>query len=300
MPNAAALAPPIHHAVSDIGLVHHVQEDSWSVLRTGDAGDLYIVCDGMGGMGHGDEASQLAIRILTQRLSGGMTDPAAEVATALSAVDVQVRTELCAHGRGLPGTTAVVAYLRGGVAHVGWVGDSRVYWIRDGHTLIRTRDHKLVEELVALGQLTQEEARGSPLAHVVTRAIGGRSPDDPAVEASVYAPWELQPGDTVLLCSDGLSDLASDEEIAAATVGTTPKEASERLLKLALDRGGHDNITVVTVRVPGGPARANPPRQEGEPEDEFRSQNLDLVPWLLTGGLLGALVLLAVSLLTMG
>ena len=109
MPNAATLAPPTHHAVSDIGLVHHLQEDSWAVLRTGDAGDLYIVCDGMGGMGHGDEASQLAIRVLKDRLSPGMTDPAAEIAVALSAVDVLVRTELCAHGRGLPGLPGVAA-----------------------------------------------------------------------------------------------------------------------------------------------------------------------------------------------
>lgn len=295
MPNAIALPSLIHHAVSDQGLVHHVQEDSWTVLRTGDAGDLYVVCDGMGGMGHGDEASQLAVRILTERLSGGMTDPAAEMSAALSAVDVQVRNELCAHGRGLPGTTAVVAYVHDGIAHVGWVGDSRGYWIRDGHMLIRTRDHKLVEELVALGQLTAEEAKGSALAHVVTRAIGGRSPDDPAVEASVFAPWKLEPGDCVLLCSDGLSDLVSDEEIAAATVGTTPKEASERLLRLALDRGGHDNITIITIHVPGGDRK--PARGERDPEDEFRTQNRDLVPWLLTGGLLGGLLLATLGLL---
>ena len=112
MTTAAPLIAPIHHAVSDAGLVHHEQEDSWSVLSTADAGTLYIVADGMGGMGHGDEASQLAVKILTARLSPGIPNPAVDLAAALAAVDVEVRVALCASGRGLPGTTAVLAFIR--------------------------------------------------------------------------------------------------------------------------------------------------------------------------------------------
>jgi serine/threonine protein phosphatase PrpC len=327
MTAALALTSPELYAVTHPGLVHHTNEDSWAVLDAADGSLLLMICDGMGGMGHGDEASQLAIRSLLSQLSAGGDNPGAAMLGTLTRIDVQLREALCGGGKGLPGTTAVLVWVRDGWAQVGWVGDSRAYWIREKVVIERTRDHKLVEELIAAGQLTEAEAKNSMLAHVVTRAIGGRAPDEPAVEGSLVGPWPLEPGDRVVLCSDGVCDLLSDDEIAAAVATASPTEGGDALVRIAIDRGGHDNITaIVYVAGPATPAVARsaadirgsslppaaptpaPPATEvppqprptpvsvppagrrDSPEDEFLRQNRDYTPYVV--GAVGSLCLL--------
>lgn len=282
------------HAVTHIGLVHHENEDSWATFDADDGSVVWLVCDGMGGMGRGAEASQFAVRALTERWRGGLVGPSEALRDGLSAIDVSLREALCGDGRGLPGTTAVAAVWRDGEAVVGWVGDSRAYWVRDGAVRARTRDHKLVEELVALGQLSPEEAKTSPLAHVVTRGIGGRSAREPAVEASVLDPWSLRPGDRVVLCSDGLCDLADDAEVAAGASGRSPRAAAEHLLQLALDRGGHDNITIVVLEAHDADAATDEP---ADPQPDALLATLkEALPWLLLGATLGAVAVVGAAL----
>jgi PPM family protein phosphatase len=207
---------------------------------------LLVVCDGMGGMGRGDEASKLAVEILRGAM-GGEQLPADRMQAALRQADDKIREVLCEDVE-QPGATAVMAYVLDGAAHIAWVGDSRAYLIRDSSVVHRTRDHKLVEELVEAGQLTAEQARESALAHVVTRALGGRPPSDPPVNVATPGfPWKLHHGDRILLCSDGVSDLIDDDEIADLLHDISPEDATERLVETALLRGGHDNITCIVA-----------------------------------------------------
>ncbi len=234
-----------------VGLVHHTNEDSFAVFTTEDDAQALVVCDGMGGMGRGDEASRIAVEVIEQYLVHGHGFPPERMQTAIMAADVQIRKKLAVPGN-TPGSTAVVCYVQNGLAHVCWAGDSRAYHLRDGAVLARTRDHKLVNQLVDSGDLTETEAKRSSLAHVVTKALGGRGPREPTVRPDVLEPpWKLKTGDLLLLCSDGLCDLVDDHEIPGVLAGASLEEGVERLTRLALDRGGHDNITLILARWDG-------------------------------------------------
>jgi hypothetical protein len=184
--------------------------------------------------------------------------PPDRMRNSLRLADQRIRDALCLAGE-QPGSTAVMVYVLEGLAHVAWVGDSRAYLIRNGQVVYRTRDHKLVEEMVEAGQLTPDEARESAFAHVVTRALGGRSPEDaPVHPATLGYPWKLRFGDRIVLCSDGISDLLEDDDVCGLVDQANPADASARLVDAALMRGGHDNITCI-VAVWDGP---------GAPEEE--------------------------------
>jgi serine/threonine protein phosphatase PrpC len=235
------------HAATDRGLHHDRNEDSHALTETAEGGRLLLVCDGMGGMGRGDEASRIAVDAIVQAMHASKGLPPDRMRDALRRGDVIVRQELCDPDQAVqPGSTAVMVYVLDGAGHVAWVGDSRAYLFRGGAVVDRTRDHKLVEELVAAGQLTPQEARNSTLAHVVTRALGGRDVSEPPVSvATLGYPWKLQQGDRILVCSDGLTDLVEDEELPGLVAGDDLEEVTKRLISVALERGGHDNITVV-------------------------------------------------------
>ncbi len=240
------------HAATHVGLVHPTNEDSWSVGPPDDGGLLLLVCDGMGGMGRGDEASRVAVREIQSSMADSRGLPPERMRQAIRQADDVVREELCSGPSGSPGCTVVMVYVTDGAAHVAWVGDSRAYLIRDHRVVERTRDHKLVEELVAAGQMSLEDARTSTLSHVVTRALGGRGPEEPAVKAGTLGhPWKLMHGDVLLLCSDGLCDLVDDDELPAMVEGLAPDRATELLVEAALGRGGHDNITCIVARWEG-------------------------------------------------
>mgnify|MGYP000338752772 CR=1 FL=1 len=245
------------HATTHMGLVHPINEDSWSVSPTEEGGLLLMVCDGMGGQGRGDEASSLSVRLIRENLESGTGLPPDRMRQALREADRVVREKLCIfEGQRHPGSTAVLAYVIDGAVHVAWVGDSRAYLIRDHRVVDRTRDHKLVEELVRAGQLTPEEAKRSELAHVITRSLGGRTPEEPSVKADTLGrPWKLAHGDTIVLCSDGLYDLVDDDELPSLIADLPPDRATEKLIEVSLERGGHDNITVVVAHWEGATYR---------------------------------------------
>jgi serine/threonine protein phosphatase PrpC len=224
-------------ALTDIGRRRSVNQDAYGNGQTG-LGDLFIVCDGMGGHQAGEEASRLAVEAIVA--ASPATDPAELLQSAIKRANEQVFNA----GFGAMGTTAVVGLFHANTLYVANVGDSRAYLVREGAIAQITRDHSLVAEQVAAGLLTAEQARTSQQRNIITRALGNR----PDVEADIFS-CALQAGDTLLLCSDGLHGLVSDSELAETISMSSLDEAAQRFIAQANARGGHDNITALLVQV---------------------------------------------------
>jgi protein phosphatase len=160
------------------------------------------------------------------------------------------------------GTTCVCAWIIADRLYTVSVGDSRLYLVRAGKVTQLTTDHTWVQEALDSGLLTQEQARNHPNAHVIRRHLGSQQPVVPDFrlrmnasetnsQAQANQGLRLQPGDTVVLCSDGLTDLVGDDEIGAAITRFSLAEALQDLVDQANERGGHDNISIVAIQVPG-------------------------------------------------
>lgn len=209
--------------------------------------NLFLVADGMGGHRAGDTASRMCIEeVVRYILSTDLQTPVSAfdhaVQTANLAIYEKSRSfeELSGMGTTLVGTTIVDQ-----TAYIINVGDSRLYHVRDGIRQI-TVDHSLVEEMVKSGEIQKEEMRTHPNKNIITRALG----TDAAVRPDCFE-IEVQEGDVLLLCSDGLSNMLEDEEIEKIIKEhiSDMREAGERLVELANEAGGKDNISVVLVRV---------------------------------------------------
>jgi serine/threonine protein phosphatase PrpC len=255
----------VHH-LSDRGLERDHNEDSVAVEELPDGSRLLVVCDGMGGHGGGEIASRIAVDTIVDHLRS--RPPDLDRRHALSRTLVAAHHAVLAASRspgGVPGmgTTAVVAWLYEDRFLPGWVGDSRWYLFRGGRRMDRSRDHTRVQEMVKLGILREDEARHHPDAHILSRAIGGTFSADAGVTPEVWnEPLDLEAGDTILLCSDGLHDLVEDEEMYPLVAGLRYEDAARRFVEVALERGGHDNVTVA-LAVVGAPTL--PPVAPGRP-----------------------------------
>lgn len=237
-------------SVSDVGLVRALNEDAVaSDLTHG----LLLLADGMGGYKSGEVASELAVsetaKSFVALLAGddkpsavpGMLQKAVQRANE-SIINAAQADEACA---GM-GTTLVSGIFVDNTIVVGHVGDSRMYRLRGGELVQLTEDHSLLQEKINAGKLTQEEARHSTDGHLVTRALGMRHD-----ELLTLNTFNTQVGDLYLLCSDGLTDLIDDGQISSTIIeasGDMPL-AAERLVKLANEYGGHDNISVLMALV---------------------------------------------------
>jgi PPM family protein phosphatase len=231
---------------TDLGRQREKNEDSHAEYPMPDGSILLIVADGMGGHGHGDVASQIAIKVIGEvfQTSSG-TDPRDRLHAGFVTANQQIIAEAERIGGAGMGTTCVAVYLQGDKAWVAHIGDSRIYHIRDGQVLWRTTDHTRVQKMVEMGLLAPAAAKDHPDANVVTRALGyAQLADGTVIEPDVrMEPIQLHPGDSLLLCSDGLYDDIEDTELSSAIPGKTPEEAGRMLIDLANSRGGHDNIT---------------------------------------------------------
>ncbi|MCC6525141.1 MAG: protein phosphatase 2C domain-containing protein [Polyangiaceae bacterium] len=229
-----------------------VNEDSCGYAET-KFGHLFVICDGMGGHVGGKEASTIAIRTIFETVAAtpsGTPPPAA----LRAAIEEAARRVYHFGGAGQhlqrPGSTCVAVLIHEGGLEAAHVGDSRAYAIRSGEIYRLTRDHSMVQNLVDSGVLTEAESIGHPDANKITRALGMT----PSVDVDVRPePMELFEGDVILLASDGLTDMVRNEEILATTLGALPaggiQHACDRLVAVANDHGGHDNVTVQLVRV---------------------------------------------------
>jgi len=234
---------------TDVGRVRSVNEDR-VVVRDGVAGGmLAIIADGMGGHQAGDTASQITIELVERsllRIEGELDDAEREARLVDAIREANAKVFEVASGkehyRGM-GTTVTAALADASRVLIGHIGDSRAYYINHHRFAQVTEDHTLVNELVKSGQLTPDEAAVHPRRHVITRALGTEADVDVDL---AYVPWS--PGDMLLLCSDGLSNLVPDAELSRTLRGEgTLDEKVERLVDYALNAGGDDNISVVLI-----------------------------------------------------
>lgn len=228
-------------AVTHVGMVRKVNEDA--VLDQPGHG-LWVVADGMGGHAAGDYASQTIVQTLARLPPvAAINVYARSVQTSLQHINELLRHEAARRERETIGATvAVLIAAPDGLACL-WAGDSRLYRYRRPRLEQLTRDHSYVQELVDAGALSPEEAHHHPMGNVVTRAVGAHETLD--VDAH---PVLAQAGDVMLLCTDGLSKVVADEEIARILANRRPFEATRELVNLALLRGAPDNVSVVVVR----------------------------------------------------
>ena len=239
---------------SDIGCLRQNNEDSFGYWEPEDdqqflrKGRLAVVADGMGGYEGGQEASRLAVETLMEvyRDFGG-DDPQAALVEALQTAHEQIREYSFAHPelRGM-GTTCTAAAIVQDALYYVHVGDTRLYLIRDGQITRVTRDHSYVGRLVESGMISQEEAENHPQRNILTAALG-TNPD--LIMDSPGQPEPLRPEDVLLICSDGLWGQVRDSEILDAVENKSAEQTGRKLIELARERGGPDNITVEVLRL---------------------------------------------------
>lgn len=226
---------------TNTGRLRRVNEDAY--LDSSQAG-LWVVADGMGGHHRGDVASQIVIDACRNiGRAANIDEYAAEVRDRLKLANQQIRDEVSRISSDLVmGCTVVTLLVFKRHWFCFWAGDSRAYLMREGRIKQITRDHSLVQEMVDRGELDQEQALKHPYANYITRAVGTQENLVLDERQSV-----LRDGDSILLCSDGLTKELSDGEIASVLDKYDCEEASRELINLSLERGGHDNVTVAVI-----------------------------------------------------
>lgn len=251
--------------LSDLGKRRHNNEDSCILCVPEDTalrdsrGMLFAVADGMGGATAGEYASRMALNVLVHRY---YENTEGSIPRTLRAALEQANLEVFEEAEVNPvlsgmGTTVSAMVILGNWAYAAQVGDSRVYQYRPGTGLLQvTRDHSLVAEQVRNGLISEEEAESHSLKNLITRAVGIKT----TVDVDLFS-VPLAEGDTLLLCSDGLSNMVSDAAIEEILAGSDLQRVTESLVHDALDGGGTDNITAVTVRVTAPPKAVE--HQEG-------------------------------------
>jgi protein phosphatase len=237
--------------LTDQGLVRAKNEDAiWVDPNT----DLLIVADGMGGHPSGEKASTIAVRSIPKHLASGADDPTRDprfshATNLLAAAVLSANRAIFDEGEKSPadrgmGTTCTAAWIRDGHLSLAHVGDTRCYLVRKREISQLTQDHSLAMEEIRQGRLTAEEARHVP-QNYLTRALGTeRTVDVDMDECDLFA------GDTLILCSDGLDKGVSADEIRGAALGESePETLARRLIELAIEAGGTDNVTVAVAMI---------------------------------------------------
>ena len=235
------------------GRIREQNEDSYTIVDCMDKGFMvFAVADGMGGMDNGDVASSTAVGLVEKNYSKciDLDESGGGICTAIRALFNQINSEIIteANSRELVsgmGTTLSMCITSNGRMYIGHIGDSRVYIIRNGTVEQLTKDHSYVEDLIDSGRITREQARNHPDKHIITKALGL----DRKIEVDCLE-YMLEPGDRILLCSDGLTNELDDEEICKITTDChEPGEGAAKLLEKANELGGRDNVTVLLVYI---------------------------------------------------
>lgn len=238
---------------TDCGCERTLNEDRVETIRDGSA-ITWLLCDGMGGAAGGEFAAQLAVDAVSRSIQqSSESDPNIDVLGAAfrEANRIILLRRKNPEFQGM-GTTAVAMRFDGREAVISSIGDSRAYLVRDGAVQQLTVDDTFVQTLVDDGKLRAEEALSHPEAHVLTRCLG--SEPSPNVHSQRLWLWPADAdgeGDVVVLCSDGLYSLVPDIEIGSIASGLSPQDAGAKLIELARERGGFDNISVAVIRMPG-------------------------------------------------
>ncbi len=256
-------------ALSHPGLAGKKNEDRYGVsaLKTGPhqktPAVLAVLCDGIGGHRAGEVAAEMGVSIITETIEqGDDRQPLKLLSKAISHANQAIyEASQTDYGRNGMGTTCVCAWVIGDRLYTVNLGDSRIYLLRDGHIVQLTTDHTWVQEALDAKIITDEDYARHPNAHVIRRYLGSKKSPQPDFrlwffegeqdsDALKNQGMQLKPDDILLLCSDGLTDLVSDEEIRTAIMDNPLKLAPQVLIDKANSRGGHDNATVVVMKVP--------------------------------------------------
>ncbi len=266
----------VYAARTHMGKKRRVNEDrtivmAYRVEENGPPALLAIVADGIGGHKAGDVAAQLTVETITQGVAtfqGGDPLPCLQSAIIEAGRVVSTNAAESADLAGM-GSTAAVALIVGPRLYTVTVGDSRIYLLRQGRLRQISIDHTWVQEAIDYNIISPEDAKDHPQAHVIRRHIGGKQLPEPDIRMSLEdgendsraisnQGMHLKRGDRLLLCTDGLTDMVTDLEIYRALKEKPVEEAAEYLLDLALDHGGHDNITLVILAAPKGKHQERP------------------------------------------
>ena len=232
--------------LTDTGRKRELNEDYVyaSDRPVGNLPNLFIVADGMGGHNAGDFASEFTVKTMVEEIEDSFEkNPSIIFKKSIQTANQKLR-EIAAQDaskRGM-GTTVVAATCLGKYLQVANVGDSRLYVINDTIKQITT-DHSYVEEMIRRGNLEREDARSNPNKNIITRAVGAKS----EVQVDIYV-MELKPGDLLLMCSDGLSNMLEDEDMRMIVKRQRDVvEMAEKLVEAANENGGKDNISVILI-----------------------------------------------------
>jgi protein phosphatase len=230
--------------LSDVGRQRSANQDFCGAAIRPEGGRLWIVADGMGGHAGGETASRVAVEAATASFLAGRGSLAERLRDTIAAANRAV-IETARGDRSLTGMgTTAVAIALGDGACVANVGDSRAYRVRRGRIEQLTRDHSVVAELVRQGAISEDEALVHPRRHEVLRSLGFE--DDLEIDVE---PIDVAAGDVLLLCTDGLTGVVDDAEIAALCSRRPQREAARALVDAANARGGPDNVTVQVIRL---------------------------------------------------
>lgn len=285
-------------ALSHPGEKRDHNEDRYSVTayrtdRGGQPALLAVVADGVGGHQAGEVAAEMTVEAVVERVghsSGRDPLPTLRAAVGDAARSVIEAADADEAHAGM-GSTLAVVWVIGLRLYLTYIGDSRIYFLRDGKIHQLSNDHTWVQEALDHEIISPEEAIDHPHAHVLRRHIGGDKPPEPDLRvrfntsdpagSSAQQGLELRVGDKLLLCSDGLTDLVEADEIASVLAEHSPAGAARELVDLARRRGGHDNITVIALQVPAGP---------------IHRRRVNWLSWGLIGGLLAAVLAASIGL----
>mgnify|MGYP001274097306 FL=1 len=223
-----------------------------------------VLCDGIGGHRAGEVAAEMGVSIITDQVIAGDVDTPLETLRQAILRANQAIYEASQKGvsRNGMGTTCACAWVIGDRLYTANLGDSRIYLLREGHLVQLTTDHTWIQEAIDAGLLAARENGEHPNAHVIRRYLGSKKSPEPDFRLWFFAGeteadalsnqgLALEPGDQILLCSDGLTDLVSDEKIRSTMLETGADALPNTLIKMANRKGGHDNTTVVLLEVPG-------------------------------------------------
>lgn len=233
---------------TDIGCIRSENQDDYRAGRLANGDAWGLVCDGMGGAQAGRLAATMSTDWFESSMRSAIKNGLYQNPEQLLEETFQgMNLDVYEHSRSHPdcsgmGTTAVCAFVQNGTAHIAHVGDSRAYLFRGQQVEQLTKDHSMVQQLLESGQITAAEAEKHPHKNLITRAIG--------VSRGVQVDHTVCPlaeGDVLLLCSDGLSNMVSEEQIKNIIANTSFFDVPERLVQLALRAGGQDNITVLVM-----------------------------------------------------
>lgn len=236
-------------AKTDKGIVRDSNQDAYAVGEFSDEVVWSVVCDGMGGAAGGNIASALAVKVISDKINASYRENMKDASiknmldSALTAANIEVydfsvvKPEL----QGM-GTTVVCAIVRDNQAYIAHAGDSRAYVVNRNQITQITTDHSMVQDLLSKGKITSEEAENHPNKNIITRAVG--------VDKSIkidFAQVDLNDDDVLLLCTDGLSNYVSNDEILEIMSDGKHYAYADRLVNKANNNGGGDNITVVII-----------------------------------------------------